>query len=1115
MSNQFDILRHKLDEFIKKYYKNELLKGALYAAIIVLSFFIFSVVAEYFGRFETGVRTILFYSLVAVFLFVLAKFFILPLSKLYKWSKTISYEQAAKILSGHFSQIQDKLINALQLQNISQQQNELLLASINQKVEELKPLPFVTAVDFRENIKYARYLAFILLFLLFAWMIFPQVVRDSANRILHHQTYFAPPLPYHFNITNKDLKVAQNEDFLLNVEMEGSVIPEEVYVEMGDSKIKLKKEDKIHFSYLFKNVNQNTEFYLKTDEVSSEKHTLLALPKALVKGMEIILEYPSYLHKPTEKIKNTGDLALPEGTKVKWSFNTENTDFIALSFADSVYRLNKSNDDKFSFTKKIRDTQQYKMSVSNTLLSSPSIATYFINVQKDAYPEIKVENIEDTLEMNKIFSVGYIADDYGLSRLTFNYRKTGEDGAEQKSFQVKDIKVNSSLQEQEFNHFTDLKALDLKPGEAIEYYFEVWDNDGVNGRKSAKTALKSFQIPSLRDVEASVQSKQNDVIDKLKSAAKEADQLQKEYEEIKNDLLNKKDLDWSDKKKLKEFLKKQDAFSEKVDQLKEENKNINEQKDEFFEQSEELMKKQEQLQNLMDQLLPEEMKQQFEELQKLMEEMSKEKTEELLEKINMNNKEAEKELDRTLEIFKQIEFEEKLENTINQLDKLSEKQKQLSEETKNADKQKQEELLKKQNELNKEFENVKKDIEDLKDKNAKLEYPKLFNDPQEKKNETENEMNKAQENLEQKKNKNASQNQKNASDKMKEMSEQLSAMKEKEEKEQQAEDMNSLRQILENLLYLSFEQEKIMNNFKQTYPQDPKYVDLTKQQHKLKNDARIIEDSLLALSKRQVQLKSVINKEIGMINANLDEAVALLAERRTNEANEKQHYVMTSSNNLALMLDESLQQMQQQMAQKMFGSKKCQKPGDGPPSISTLKKMQEQMNQQMKEMKDGTSKGGKSGKDGENGESGEKKKLAKLAAQQAAIRQHLQQLNQKLNKEGKGGGTGGNGDLDKISEMMRKTEAEIVNDKVTQETILRQKEILTRMLEAEKAIKEREFDKERESKQGKESEKGNLKYFKEYKWFKKNESELLKTVPPSLNNFYKKKVNEYFNTLNE
>ena len=1088
---------------------NQLLKGSLYTTIIVLSFLILTALAEYFGRFETGVRTFLFYSLITVFVLVLAKFFLVPILKLYKLGKSLSYEEAAKILSGHFSQVQDKLINALQLQQVSQQQSDLLLASINQKVSELSPIPFVAAVDFRENFKYARYLAYIMLFVLFAWVAFPQVLNDSANRILHHQTQFAAPLPYDFVVLNKNMRVAQNEDFVLNIAVKGDVLPEAVYMEMGANRTKLKKQDKTHFSYLFKTVNQNNDFYLTTEVLSSQKFTLVAVPKAVVNEMKIVLNYPSYLHKAQQTVKNTGDLVLPEGTRVQWLFTTENTDDVLLTFVDSSFHLSKVRDDGFAFSRSVKESQQYSMRVSNRRLTEATAIQYFIDVQKDAYPEISVENMVDSLEMNKIFSVGRVSDDYGLSRLTFNYRKIG--GNEKGSFLSKDIKISGALLEQDFNHFSDLKGFDLKPGEAIEYYFEVWDNDGVNGKKSAKSAIRSFEIPTLQEMENSVQGKQNEIIDKLQVAAKEADQLQKEYEEIKNELLNKKNLEWSDKKKLKEFLKKQDAFSQKMDQLKEQNKEMNEQKDEFFESSEELMKKQEQLQDLMDQLLPEEMKKQFEELQKLMDELTKEKAEDLLEKINMNNKEAEKELDRTLEVFKQLEFEQKLENTIKQLDKLSAEQKKLAEQTKDSPKQKQEELLKKQEELNKDFEKVKKDIEDLKEKNSKLQYPKLFSDPEQKKNETQNEMNKAHENIQQNKNKSAAENQKKAAEKMDEMSQELSAMKEKEEKEQATEDMNTLRQILENLLYLSFEQEKIMQRFKQTYPQDPKYVELTKDQHKLKNDAKVIEDSLLALSKRQVQLKSVINQEIGKINANLQEAIALLAERRTAEANEKQHYAMTAANNLALMLDESLQEMQQQMAKKKFGSKKCEKPGNGPPSISTLKKMQEQMNQQMKEMKDGQDKGGKAGKDGDGGDSGEKKKLAKLAAQQSAIRQHLQQLNQKLSKEGKGGA----GDLDKLGEMMRKTEAEIVNDKVSKETILRQKEILTRLLDAEKAIKEREFDKERESKEGKDLGKGNLKSFQKYKWFNKNENELLKTVPPSLNSFYKNKVNEYFNTLNE
>ena len=91
-------MRAKLDEFIRKFYKNELVKGAFYSAIILSSFFILCIILEYFGRFDTAVRTGIFYTLIAAFVIVLGRFFVLPMLRLNKIGKTISYEDSAKIL---------------------------------------------------------------------------------------------------------------------------------------------------------------------------------------------------------------------------------------------------------------------------------------------------------------------------------------------------------------------------------------------------------------------------------------------------------------------------------------------------------------------------------------------------------------------------------------------------------------------------------------------------------------------------------------------------------------------------------------------------------------------------------------------------------------------------------------------------------------------------------------------------------------------------------------------------------------------------------------------------------------------------------------------------------
>ena len=1103
-------MRAKLDEFIRKFYKNELLKGALYSAIILSSFFILSIILEYFGRFDTVVRTGIFYTLILVFVGVASKFFVLPLLRLNKIGKTISYEDSAKILGAHFAQVNDKLLNVLQLQHLSVSDNELLLASINQKVNELKPVPFMSAINLRENLKYVKYVLIIFISFSFSWFAFPEVVKESTKRILHPKTDFASPLSYQFLIENGNLKVAQNEDFLLEVKVKGDVLPEEVFIEIGDGRFKLQKKDKLHYSYLFKNVNQNVDFMLSTEEVNSSKFLLEALPKATIAGLSIKLYYPAYLHKPNETVKNTGDLFIPEGTKVEWIIDAKNTEQLLLKVQDSVYKTSLLGS-VYSLRKTIFNSAHYSLLASNSKLTQPNVANYFINVQKDAFPEIGVENTVDSTQVNLLLARGEIADDYGVSKLTFNYRKTDGKSLKEADFKSKNMGVNPSALQQNFNYFLDVKDIDLKNGESLEYFFEVWDNDGVNGHKSVKTKMESFRLPGEHEIQENMEKAQNSVANRLKDAAAEADKMQKEYEQIRKELLPKKNLDWADKKKLKDFLKKQNDFANKVEDLKKQNQALNEQKEDVLQPTEELLKKQDQLQDLMDKLLPQELKEQYKELEKLLDEMSKEKTEDLLEKINLNNKELEKDLDRTLELFKQMEFEEKLENTIKNLEKLAKEEKELSEKTKAASRKDQEDLKKKQDEFNKRFDALKMDMEDLKEKNSKMEFPREFKDLEQQKNDAQKEINKASENLEQKQNKSAAENQKNAAEKMEEMAQQMAEMKKKEEEKNQAEDMNALRQILENLLYLSFEQEKLMNQFKQTTVKDPNYVQLVKRQDELKSDAKIIEDSLFALSKRQVQLKSVANKEIGAINQNLKESIQFLGERQTHLANEKQRYVMTSVNNLALMLDESLQQMQQQAAQKKFGNEKCNKPGSGPPEISDLKKLQEQLNKQLKEMKDGEDEGGKSGNKGSNGESGDKKKLAKMAAQQAAIRQYMQEMGKQWDKEGKGMSGGG---MDKLNELMKNTEKDIVNNKVSTETMQRQKEILTRLLEAEKAIKEREYDKERKANEGKDSDKRNQNTIKEYQWNKKEEDELLKAVPPALNMFYKRKANEYFNTPN-
>ena len=146
------------------------------------------------------------------------------------------------------------------------------------------------------------------------------------------------------------------------------------------------------------------------------------------------------------------------------------------------------------------------------------------------------------------------------------------------------------------------------------------------------------------------------------------------------------------------------------------------------------------------------------------------------------------------------------------------------------------------------------------------------------------------------------------------------------------ENMEDLRALLENLLTLSFDQESVLSEIKQTNINDPKYVLLGQEQVKLKSDAKMIEDSLFALSKRIEQIQPVVNKEMNQINDGIDNALSYIGERKTRNAAQQQQYAMTALNNLALLLDEAMKELQKQAAaDKKPGGGTCNNPGGSNP----------------------------------------------------------------------------------------------------------------------------------------------------------------------------------------
>ncbi|MEZ5021983.1 MAG: hypothetical protein R2728_01755 [Chitinophagales bacterium] len=414
-----------------------------------------------------------------------------------------------------------------------------------------------------------------------------------------------------------------------------------------------------------------------------------------------------------------------------------------------------------------------------------------------------------------------------------------------------------------------------------------------------------------------------------------------------------------------------------------------------------------------------------------------------------------------------------------------------------------EDLAEKQEALNEKFDELQKDMEELNEMNKEQKSPADLEELNKDSENVEQDMKQSSDDLKSGKPKKAGPKQKSAGEKMKQMAQKMNSMNNTMQMDQAMEDLEQLRQLLENLVQLSFDQELLFETVKRTETDQPKFKELVQEQYKLKGDAAMIEDSLVALSKRVFQIESFITEELHKMNRELKQSIGNMEERRKGEAVNNQQFVMTSANNLALMLSEVMQQMQEAMAQSMPGDQQCQKPGGKGSPLPSMQEMQKQLNEQMKGMQENMSKGKSPGGKEMS------KEFARMASEQAALREALRKMKESMSQgEKKSSG------VDELMEKMDQTETDLLNKRITQETLKRQEEIITNLLDMETAEREQEKEEKRESKTANQVNRKLPPEIEEYLKQRQSSVEVYKTVPPTLKPFYKKLVEKYFQTVN-
>jgi len=1035
------------------------------------------------GHFGPLLRGLLFFAFAGITLFLLIKRVVIPLYWHLHAEKAISDETAAEEIGGLFPEIKDKLLNYVQLLSKQFNENDLARASIKKREQYLRHFTFTEAIEKKTLQTHVNYLWPLLLLATGLSLAFPRMFLTSNSRIVHFYQQFVPVTPFTFHLSSS-ARAFRNEDYRLEINMSGESLPNEAFLLLDQRQIRLTRNDPMSYSFVFPNIQASKTFRILAAGFQSKLYTVEVVDRASLKNFHVTLNYPPYLHQKSGSLENIGNFEVPEGTKVLWELRTDFTNKLEIFLPDETLQARNDSPHLFAASKVMLATSTYEIGLSNEYGAQKGTMQYVIKVIKDEFPKIQVNVVKDTALFSFVALAGNISDDHGIRSLSLHYSKNED------VFKKHPLSIDRGLKNQSFFYQWILDSLGFRRGDKLRFYLQIKDNDGVNGSKSTKSALYELAFPDQTSVNKLIEQTEKKTGKDLDKASDHAKNLKNELEELSDRLKSKKKLDWEDLQKLNQIIRDREDVNKQIKDLQKQNELLNEQQKQFNKPSESIQEKQEQLQKLMDELLDDETKKLYEELQELLKDYENaDPIQDILNQLKNKEVNLDQELSRAVELFKRLKVEQKLEETVRKLEELSNQQDSLA----NATESKQnsyDSLSKSQEKLNEEFDRAQKEIDKTKQLNQDLKHPNSMINTSGDEEKIKELQKQAKESIDQHKRKKSKNAQKGASQQLEELSQKMEKMQVSMQSQQMQENINDLKMILKNLITLSFGQEEVMDGFRSVKPNDPRFVTLSEDQLSLQDDAKIVEDSLIALANRVSMLGSFITREMNEMKTQMQGSMEYIRARKKAEALSKQQLSMTSMNNLALMLDNSLQQMMA-MANSMG------KGGDTQPqNLPSMSEMQKRLNQEIRELQ-------------QSGKSGRQlsEELAKLAAEQERIRKALKQAEEKMGEKP--------GDINKLMKQMEDTEVDLVNKNLTKETINRQKKILTRLLEAEKSMRERELDRKRESKTAKQYDKVLPAALKEYLKQREKEVELLNTVPTRLLPYYKDEVYKYFERLKE
>ena len=654
---------------------------------------------------DTTPRTVVTAVAGTIVLVVAGLFLARPIAQLVGLLSGPSEETVARKIGERFPEVSDRLLNLLQLAGgkRSQSPDPLVDAAVRRLGEDVEPVPFEKTEDFAAARKAARMASLPVIGVLAFLLVAPSTFLDASGRLLAPGTAFQRPAPFTVDVYPGDVRRVRGDSLAVSVRASGEVPPTLTLRLQPDSdapasSVTLRPDSGGVFRHTIASLRSDLDYRIESGRVQTTWYRARVEARPLVRNLQLTVRPPGYTGLPERTLDaNVGDVTgLPGSTvMLRAGVGGSSLDSAAVVFDSGAATGLTVSDPSAGATEasgsfQIRGDNAYRLYLRSAEgIPNRDPIRYRVSVRPDARPSVAFLAPEPDTQISEDLVVPLrlrLRDDFGFSRMRLHYRLAEQRfGSGQTEFSSIPLPLDRPREvDQVVTHdwlLAQESGLDLVPGDVVEYYVEVWDNDGFGGAKSSRTGTQRLRLASLAEKYRDLDASQDETESQMENVQQQAEDVNRRFNELRDEIRRKRDAGWEDRRQLERLQQQQESVEQTVNDLTRKMEEMSRQMQQDDLTSPETAKRFEELQRVMEEVNSPELQQALEEMQKSMENLDFRQMQEAMENFQFNEEQYRQRLDRTIELFKKLRRTQKMEEMSRRLDELGAVEQKLAEET--------------------------------------------------------------------------------------------------------------------------------------------------------------------------------------------------------------------------------------------------------------------------------------------------------------------------------------------------------------------------------------------------------------------------------------------------